>query len=137
MSNRLLTLLTYIERAVLANDPNPEGGSWDTLRLVNFHQGLARLTLSIRSMTGITSGQGVILLQDFSLADGTECVKASLSWQGIEKSSVYSIYSKPLLNWNSEAGQIGTQWLDGHSSAMEAKALAEHNSDGPLMSATG
>ena len=137
MSNRLLTLLTHIERAVIANDPSPEGGNWDTLRLVNFHQGLARLTLSIRSTAGVTSSQGVVLLQNFTLADGTQCVKASLTWQGIEASSVYSIYSKPSLDWNREAGQIGAQWLDGHSAAVEAKALAESNPSGPLMSATG
>ena len=137
MSNRLLTLLTHIERAVIANDPSPNGGTWDTLRLVNFHQGLARLTLSIRSSAGVTSSQGVILLQDFTLADGTQCVKASLNWQGIEKSSIYSIYSKPTLDWNREASQIGTQWLDGHSTAMEARALAANNPDGSLMSATG
>lgn len=137
MSNRLLTLLTQIERAVIANDPSPEGGTWDTLRLVNFHQGLARLTFSIRSVSA-TSTQGVVLLQDFTLADGTQCVKASLSWQGVEKSALYSIYSKPLLDWNREAAQIGAQWLDGHSAAMEAKALAAaHNPDAPLMSATG
>ena len=138
MSNRLLTLLTRIERAVVANDPNPEGGNWDTLRLVNFHQGLARLTMSIRSAGGVTSSQGVILLQDFTLADGTQCVKASLSWEGVEKNTVYSIYSKPTLDWNREAAQIGAQWQDGHMAALETKALAaSHNPDSPLMSATG
>ncbi len=137
MSNRLLTLLTQIERAVIANDPSPEGGAWDTLRLVNFHQGLARLTLSIRSVTGATSIQGIVLLQNFTLADGTECVKANLNWQGIEKSALYSIYSKPLLDWNREAAQIGAQWLEGHSAAMEAKTMAVDNPDGSLMSATG
>src|SRR5882757_6104534 len=136
MSNRLLTLLTRIERAVIANDPSPEGGNWETLRLVNFHQGLARLTLSIHAANGATSCQGLVLLQDFTLADGTQCVKASMSWEGIEKNSVYSIYSKPSLDWNREAAQIGSQWLDGHMAALEAKAaLASHNSDGPRMSA--
>ena len=136
MSNRLLTLLTRIERAVVANDPNPEGGTWDTLRLVNFHQGLARLTMAIRLANGSTAVQGLILLQDFTLADGTQCVKASLSWEGVEKNSVYSIYSKPSLDWNKEASQIGSQWQDGHMSALEAKALAAStHSANPLMSA--
>lgn len=136
MSNRLLTLLTRIERAVIANDPSPEGGTWETQRLVNFHQGLARLTLSIHSASGVTSAQGLVLLQDFTLADGTQCVKASMSWEGIEKNSVYSIYSKPSLNWDGEAAQIGSQWLDGHMAALEAKAaVATHNSANPLMSA--
>jgi len=136
MSNRLLTLLTRIERAVIANDPNPEGGTWETQRLINFHQGLARLTLSIHTATGATSVQGIVLLQDFALADGTQCVKASMSWEGVEKNSVYSIYSKPTLDWNREAAQIGSQWLDGHMAALEAKAaMTSHNPDGPLMSA--
>lgn len=137
MSNRLLTLLTQIERAVIANDPSPEGGTWDTMRLVNFHQGLARLTFSIRMETGAITSQGVVLLQDFTLADGTQCVKANLSWEGVEKSALYSIYSKPLLDWNREAAQIGAQWLDGHSAAVEAKALAVENPEGSLISATG
>ena len=137
MSNRLLTLLTEIERALIANNPSPDGGAWDTLRLVNFHQGLARLTLSIRSMAGVTVSQGIVLLQDFTLADGTQCVKAGLSWQGIEKSSTYSIYSKPSLDWHREAGQIAAQWLDGHMAAVEAKVLAESNPSAPLLSATG
>ena len=136
MSNRLLTLLTRIERAVIANDPSPEGGNWETLRLVNFHQGLARLTLSIRSAAGAISTQGVVLLQDFTLADGTQCVKASMSWEGVEKNEVYSIYSKPTLNWDREAAQIGSQWLDAHMAALEAKAAAAPQSQGnPLLSA--
>lgn len=137
MSNRLLTLLTQIERAVIANDPSPEGGTWDTMRLVNFHQGLARLTFSIRLETGAITSQGVVLLQDFTLADGTQCVKANLSWEGVEKSALYSIYSKPLLDWNREAAQIGAQWLDGHSAAVEAKTLALETPEGSLISATG
>ena len=47
-----------------------------------------------------------------------------LSWQGMEKIRVYSIYSKPSLDWHREAGQIAAQWLDGHVAAVEAKALA-------------
>lgn len=138
MSNRILTLLTEIERALVANDPTPDGGMWDTLRLINFHQGLARLTLSVRSSAGVTSGRGIILLQHFNLADGTQCVKANLTWQGVEKPVVYSIYSKPLVNWHLEAGQIAVQWLDGHLAAVEAQAANQADSDsGPLMSAAG
>jgi hypothetical protein len=137
MSNRLLTLLTEIERALIANDPSPDGGTWDTLRLINFHQGLARLTLSVRSQEGLTSSRGTVLLQDFSLADGTQCVKASLSWTGVEKSVVYSIYSKPQLDWHREAGQIAAQWLDGHLTASEVKPAAGSSPDGGLLSATG
>lgn len=125
MSNRLLTLLTEIERAIIANDSSPDGGVWDTLRLINFHQGLARLTLSVRSALGVTAGRGIILLQHFVLADGTQCVKANLSWKNVEQSSVYAIYSKPSLDWHREAGQIAVQWLDGALAAAEAQAALE------------
>lgn len=139
MSNRLLTLLSEIERAIVANDPSPDGGKWDTLRLINFHQGLARLTLSVRSSSGVTSGRGVILLQHFTLADETQCVKANLSWSGVEKSSVYSIYSKPQLEWRREANQIAAQWQDGYLAAVEAEASSESHpeSANPLISASG
>jgi hypothetical protein len=137
MSNRLLTLLTEIERALVANDPSPDGGTWDTLRLINFHQGLARLTLSVRSPAGVTAGRGIILLQHFTLADETQCVKANLTWKGSEKSVVYSIYSKPLVNWHLEASQIATQWLDGQLAIVEAQAVAENNPDTSLLSVAG
>ena len=134
MSNRLLTLLSDIERSIISNDPSPDGGTWDTLRLINFHQGLARLTLSVRSPAGLSSPRGIILLQHFTLADETQCVKANLSWQGAEKSSVYAIYSKPQMNWHSEAAQIGTQWLDGWLTVAEAHAAVASEAS-PLLSA--
>ena len=140
MSNRILTLLTEIEHAMKANDPSPDDGTWDTLRLINFHQGLARLTLAVRLPSGVTEARGAILVQDFTLADGTQCVKANLSWRGVEQSAVYSIYSKPQLNWKVEAGQIANQWLDGHLAAVEAlaaHAADDHSADGSMMSATG
>lgn len=137
MSTRLITLLTEIERALIANDPSPDGGKWDTLRLINFHQGLARLTLSVRSPEGVTAGRGIILLQHFKLADDTQCVKANLSWKGVEQSSVYSIYSKPQVNWSREASQIAVQWLDGYLAAVEARASSEPQSDVSFISATG
>jgi len=137
MSNRLLTLLTEIERGIIANDPNPDGGTWDTLRLINFHQGLARLTLAVRSPSRVTVGRGVILLQHFILADGTQCVKANLSWKNVEKTSVHSIYSKPQLDWRREAGQIAVEWLDGYLAAVESQVAAGIQPTAPLMSATG
>ena len=151
MSNRLLTLLTEIERAIIANDPTPDEGRWESSRLINFHQGLARLTLSVSAPAGVTTVRGIVLLQHFILADGTQCVKANLSWAGVEKSSIYSIYSKPLLNWNREASQIAVQWLDGHLAAIEAAQAAaaatpvanencaenDDRSSGSMMSATG
>lgn len=136
MSNRLLSLLTEIERALIANDSSPEGGTWDTLRLINFRQGLARLTLSVRSAAGVTATRGTILLQGFTLADGALCLKANLSWTGTDNTSVYAIYAKPDLNWRGEAAQIAVKWLDGQLALTEAQAAAGHGENSEL-AATG
>lgn len=144
MSTRLLSLLTDIERALLANDPAPDGGAWDTLRLVNFRQGLARLTLSIRSPSRVTSAAGSILLQGFTLADGTFCVKANLTWQGTDNSTIYAVYTKPETNWRVEAGQMADKWLDGRLALSEAAPAAStkqiqmpSSSGGMAMAAVG
>lgn len=137
MSSRLLSLLTDIERALLANDPNPDGGSWDTLRLINFRQGLARLTLSVRSPSRVTSTAGSILLQSFTLADGTFCLKANLTWQGTENSTVYAVYSKPETNWRVEAGQIADKWLDGRLALSEAASGPAPSRHEDSLAATG
>lgn len=92
------------------------------LRLVNFRQGLARLTLSIRSPERVTRSTGTILLQGFTLADGSFCLKANLAWQNTENSMVYAVYSKPGTNWRLEAGQIADKWLEGWQAQKEATA---------------
>jgi|CXWL01.1.fsa_nt_gi hypothetical protein len=120
MASRLLSLLTDIERTVRANEPAPDGGNWDTLRLINFRQGLARLTLSIRSPARVTTSAGSLLLQGFSLADGSLCVKASLSWQGTDNAATYAVYAKPETNWRLEAAQIAEKWLDGRLAGEES-----------------
>ena len=134
MSNRLLSLLTEIERSLIANDSSPDGGTWETLRLINFPQGLARLTLAVRSADGSTATRGTILLQGFTLADGSLCLKANLAWTGTENTSVYAIYSKPEINWRGEAAQIAVKWLDGQLALAEA---AEQHAEHAAMAATG
>ena len=81
--------------------------------MVNFHHGLARLTLKPRTAElGIAAG-GSIFLQSFSLADGSLCLKASLGWSGSEALPVLAVYSTPTLNWKVEASRIATAWLAG------------------------
>jgi hypothetical protein len=137
MSNRLLSLLTEIERALMANDAAPDGGSWDTMRLINYHQGLARLTLAVKSPDHVTKTRGSILLQNFTLADGSQCLKANLSWAEAENTTVYAIYAKPQINWALEASQIAIKWLDGQPVALEASAPGGAHADGSLLEAAG
>ncbi|MBI5770602.1 MAG: hypothetical protein HZA93_22685 [Verrucomicrobia bacterium] len=108
---RLLSFLTEIEKALVAESPMIDGGAWDSTRMVNFHQGLARLSLAPRA--GNDFAAGAIFLQAFKLADGSQCLKASLSWRGSDSAPILAVYSTPQLNWKLEASRIASTWLEG------------------------
>lgn len=112
MHTRLLSFLSDFERALTADDPSPEDGSWETSRSVNYHQGLARLMLGVRNATGVKP-RGSVLLQSYQLADGTPCLKAALVWAGTESGAVRAIFSKPDINWTSEARKVAAEWMAG------------------------
>ena len=110
---RLISFLSDIERAVLAESPAVDGGAWETTRMVNFHHGLARLTLTPRPAADLPFPGGAIFLQAFALADGSLCLKASLNWRGSEAFPIMSVYSTPTMNWKLEASRIASAWLEG------------------------
>ncbi|MBX3739047.1 MAG: hypothetical protein KF715_20335 [Candidatus Didemnitutus sp.] len=110
MHTRLLSFLSDFERALAADDPAPLDGTWETSRTVNYHLGLARLNLSVRTATGLIS-RGQVLLQSYALADGTPCLKAALSWNGSAQNATHSIFSKPEVNWTSEARKVAAEWM--------------------------
>lgn len=112
MHTRLLSFLSDLERALAADDPAPLDGSWETSRVVNYHLGLARLNLNVRTATGLVA-RGNILLQSYQLADGTPCLKAALAWVGTENGATRAIYSKPDVNWTSEARKVAAEWMAG------------------------
>lgn len=110
---RLLSFLSDIERALIAESPVIDGGPWDTSRMINFHHGLARLTVNPRPGAEDISPGGTIFLQAFVLADDSLCMKASLNWKGSDAFPVIAVYSTPLLNWKLEASRIASAWLEG------------------------
>lgn len=112
MHTRLLSFLADFERALAADDPAPLDGSWETTRTVNYHLGLARLNLNVRTGGNLVS-RGQVLLQSYQLADGTPCLKAALSWIGTENGITRAIYSKPDVNWTSEARKVAAEWMAG------------------------
>jgi hypothetical protein len=130
---RLLSFLTEIENALLAESPAIDGGAWESTRMVNFHHGLARLTLAPRAGNEFTGG--AIFLQSFSLADGSLCLKASLNWKGSDSFPVLAVYSTPQLNWKLEASRIAGAWLEGPREA--AAPIASDVDLQPLMAAAG
>jgi hypothetical protein len=110
---RLLSFLSDIERALIAESPAIDGGAWETNRMVNFHHGLARLTLKARPGAEMSATGGTIFLQAFALADGSLCLKASLNWKGSDAFPVLAVYSRPNTNWKLEASRIASAWLEG------------------------
>src|ERR1044072_3166055 len=86
--------------------------------MVNFHHGLARLTLKARPGTDLVTMGGAIFLQAFELADGSICLKASLNWKGSDCFPVHAVYSRPNLNWKLEASRIASAWLEGPPAAV-------------------
>jgi hypothetical protein len=110
---RLLSFLSDIERAIVAESPVIEGGAWETTRMVNFEQGLGRLTLAPRSRSELPLPGGTIFLQAFALSDGSQCLKATMSWEDTQVTSAVAVYSTPTLNWKLEASRVATAFLEG------------------------
>lgn len=113
MATRLLSFLRDIEQALLAAAPASPSPTWEIQRVVNYRQGLARMSLlPVASAPG-----GAIFLQSFLLADGSICLKANLAWDGATAGAQVAVYSKPDVNWAAEAKQIATIWLSGPAAA--------------------
>ena len=101
--------------------------------MVNFEQGLGRVTLTPRSSDFPLPG-GTIFLQAFALADGSQCLKATLSWKDTAATSSIAVYSTPALNWKLEASRVATTWMEGPPAVVQ-DALPEQGLT--RLSATG
>ena len=132
---RLLSFLSDIEKALIAESPVVEGGAWETNRMVNFHHGLARLTLTARPGNELPSPGGTIFLQAFVLANGCLCLKANLNWKGSDAFPVLAVYSTPTLNWKLEASKIASAWLEGPPA--QASVMSSEENLRPLSAAAG
>jgi hypothetical protein len=124
----MLSFLADFERALLADDPSPDEGTWQPSRSVNYHTGLARLQLTVSLPDKSLKPRGAVLLQSYNLADGTACIKAHLTWAGSDASSLHAVFSKPGCDWKSEARRMAAQWMAGPPAtpvaAVEAPILA-------------
>lgn len=113
MHSRLLSFLSDFERAILADDPSPDEGTWQSARTVNYLNGLARLQLSVLRPDKTLHPRGSVHLQSYCLADGSSCLKAQLAWSGTETTTFHSFFEKPGCNWKSEARRLAALWLAG------------------------
>ena len=125
MHSRLLSFISDFERALLADDPSPDEGTWQNERAVNYRAGLARVQLAVRLPDGQCKARGTVLIQGFRLADGVGCIKAQLSWTGTETTAAHAIFSKPGCNWKSEARKLAANWMAGVPAPVEAEVEQE------------
>ena len=113
MHSRLLSFLSNFERAILADDPSPNDGVWESARTVNYRSGLARLVLAVKVAGQPSQARGAVLLQGFNLADGAACLKLQFSWAGTETTAAHAIFAKPGSDWRSEARRLAAEWMAG------------------------
>lgn len=137
MATRLLSFLTDIEKSLLAELGMLEGPPWETNRTVSYHKGLARMTLTQRS-TRETTIKGTIYLQSFVLADGSQCLKASLHWADSSETQMISVYAKPQVNWRTEAASIAAAWISGPGAqTADEPATASQDDVASLLASVG
>ena len=125
MATRLLSFLNDIEQALLKESAAHGGHFWATNRMVNYHHGLGRMTLSPAAGSDSSQLRGSIFVQSFELADGSVCAKASLNWHGSDAFPVIAVYAKPEVDWQAEAARIATTWLAGPPAATVTTAPRE------------
>jgi len=122
MATRLLSFLNDIEQALLQERAGAQPG-WNCQRMVNFKDGLARMTLSLPADGEAASAGGAILVQSFLLADGSMCLKAMLSWERSPAATTVAVHAKPRLDWAAEARQIAAAWLAGPPATATIEAV--------------
>jgi hypothetical protein len=109
---RLLSFLTAVEQSLGLDEPSPQGGYWNNTRMINYHEGLARLALATRQGSH-SSPLGTVLVQSFHLADGSTCLKTSLKWKDNVSEVVQVIYENQKTDWLAEARTVAAAWLNG------------------------
>ncbi|HUG11253.1 MAG TPA: hypothetical protein VMM36_09580 [Opitutaceae bacterium] len=129
MHTRLISILTAIEAALIADDPSPDDGSWQTGRTVNYDAGLARMTLAVKGASGDLTPRGAIHIQGFRLSDESTCLKASLSWLGAGRTIERSVYEKPGIDWTYEARRIAAEWAGGPPAEQTAQTDTTDDAD--------
>ncbi len=112
MASRLLSFLSDVEHSLHRAAARDQAG-WEVSRMVNYHHGLARMTLSPAPGSDAEQLHGAIFVQAYTLADGSTCLKASLNWDGYETYPMLAVYSKPQTDWADEAAGIADAWLRG------------------------
>ena len=103
---RPLSFLSTIEDVIRQTEGAALPG--DTMRAIDFRQGLARLQL--------TPDGDMIVVQCFELADGRDCLKAVIRWPDSDAQrevAVYPTESNRSTIWRESAERVARIWLSG------------------------
>lgn len=92
--------------------------------MVNFQQRLGRIFLAGRPGTRPPFAGGSIFVQAFVLADGSQCLKATLGWQDTACTTSLAVYTTPDVDWQVEAARIAAAWLEGPGALASAPTAA-------------
>lgn len=112
MPTPLLAFLNDVEDA-LRREFRAQGKSeWEISRIVNYHHGLARMTLTPPPDADEKQKRGAIFLQNISDEHGALCFKVNLNWHGSDAFPVITVRSTRA-NWNAEADSVAAAWLAG------------------------
>jgi hypothetical protein len=137
MATRLLSFLSDIEKALIKESASNMGPTWEYARMVSYHNRMARITITPQKDSEVEVHGGTVFLQGFRLADGSPCLKATVAWDGSAATTVISVYSKPELNWASEAARIASVWFAGPPAIATVTEAASQPGLAPLSVATG
>ena len=70
--------------------------------------------------------------------DGTPCLKATLGWTGNEAVRTLPVFTKPGLDWTSEARKIAATWLAGppeSATIIDVGSTAQAAAESPRLAA--
>lgn len=123
MAPRLLTLLHLIETALV--NQGSTAVSKPPARSVSFHKAMARMNFA--------DGSGSIMLQNFTLADGQICVRATFNWADCTEAGSHAIYPREGFDWPTAADQIASAWMTGKPPpAATVKVTVQESQDDSL-----
>ncbi|MFT3868639.1 MAG: hypothetical protein QM715_09080 [Nibricoccus sp.] len=122
MAPRLLTLLSLIETALV--NQGSTAVAKPPARSVSFHKAMARMNFS--------DGSGSIMLQNFTLADGQICVRATFAWAESTASGSHAIYPREKFDWLTAADEIAGAWMAGKPPPAAATTVTETQVDAAI-----
>jgi hypothetical protein len=110
---RLITTLALIEKAIEEKMPTSHVTSWNKIRSINYHQGVARLSFVNKDAAKESQSIGSIVLKSYDLAGNNTCLKAHLNWENKPEAQIITLYPKDQPNLNLGTEQIALAWIGG------------------------